>query len=65
MWRGNAGRSKRTVNVGGGLGWGSGSRYVPTAVLICIVGGLLWLGMRIARLMAGLRRIEISTAAVK
>jgi hypothetical protein len=65
MWPRNARRSKSTAGVGGTSGMGSGRRIVLIAGLTCIVGTLLWLGMRIARIMALLTRIEISTAAVR
>jgi len=64
MWR-NVGHSKRTANAGGASGWGNGRRIVLYAGLTCIVGMILYLATLIARIMAPLRRIEISTARAR
>ena len=50
--------SKPVVGAAGRLGMKKGRRSVPNAGLICVVGVLLWLGMRYVRRMEGQRRIE-------
>lgn len=61
----NVERSKRTAHVAGVLGMGKGWRIVLSVGLTCGVGIILWLGMRTAQIMALLRRVEISTEAVR
>ena len=65
MWLGNARHSKRTAPVGGKSGTPNGKRFALGAGRIYIAGILLCLVMRIARITARLRQVEISTVAAR